>query len=64
MLGFFAAVTKIVPREAMREAVAKSVPSGTEELNLRAFDAGYDAYEKDYGAFAEATREEEVMVAK
>jgi 2-oxoglutarate ferredoxin oxidoreductase subunit gamma len=49
MLGFFAAVTKIVPREAMREAVAKSVPSGTEELNLRAFDAGWAAYEEEYG---------------
>ncbi len=40
MLGFFAAVTELVPREAMREAVAKSVPDGTQELNLRAFDAG------------------------
>jgi 2-oxoglutarate ferredoxin oxidoreductase subunit gamma len=49
MLGFVAAVTKIVPREAMREAVAQSVPPGTEELNLRAFDAGYAAYEEEYG---------------
>ncbi len=40
MLGFIAAVTKIVPVEAMREAVLASVPSGTEEINLRAFDAG------------------------
>lgn len=40
MLGFVAAVTKIVPVEAMREAVKASVPSGTEDINLRAFDAG------------------------
>ncbi len=62
MLGFFAAVTKIVPREAMREAVAKSVPDGTQELNLRAFDAGYDAYEKEYGGAGEAKESEEVLV--
>ena len=50
MLGFFAAVTKIVPLEAMREAVAEhSVPDGTEELNLRAFDAGWAAFEDEYG---------------
>lgn len=60
MLGFFAAVTEIVPREAMREAVAKSVPDGTQELNLRAFDAGYDEYEKEYGP--NAKKEEEVLV--
>ena len=58
-----AAVTKIVPHEAMREAVAKSVPDGTQELNLRAFDAGYDAYEKEYGDAASAQKEaEEVLV--
>jgi len=60
MLGFFAAVAKIVPREAMREAVAKSVPDGTQELNLRAFDAGWDAFEKEYGP--NARKEEEVLV--
>ena len=63
MLGFFAAVTKIVSHEAMREAVAKSVPDGTEELNLRAFDAGYDAYEKEYGGAATAKEEEAVLVS-
>jgi len=49
MLGFFGAVTKLVTREELREAVAASVPSGTEELNLQAFDAGWDYYEKEYG---------------
>jgi 2-oxoglutarate ferredoxin oxidoreductase subunit gamma len=42
MLGFFAAVTDIVPHEAVRKAVETSVPSGTEELNLKAFDSGYE----------------------
>jgi len=49
MVGFFAAVTRIASREAMREAVKSSVPAGTQELNLRAFDAGWAAFEADYG---------------
>jgi 2-oxoglutarate ferredoxin oxidoreductase subunit gamma len=50
MVGFFTAATKIVPKNAMRQAVKSSVPAGTEELNLRAFDAGWAAFESDYGA--------------
>lgn len=49
MLGFFAAVAKLMTREAMREAVRHSVPPGTEELNLRAFDSGWDYYDQEYG---------------
>jgi len=50
MLGFFAGVTEIVPRDAMREAVKASVPPGTEELNLKAFDAGLAYYDEQYGS--------------
>ncbi len=42
MMGFLAAVTDIVSVDAMRKAVEASVPKGTEELNLRAFDRGRD----------------------
>ena len=42
MLGFFGAVTGLIPVEALREAVKTSVPAGTEELNLKAFDKGYE----------------------
>jgi 2-oxoglutarate ferredoxin oxidoreductase subunit gamma len=42
MAGFFTAVTGLVSREAMRKAVETSVPKGTEELNLRAFEKGYE----------------------
>lgn len=42
MLGFFAAVTDVVSVEALREAVRTSVPKGTEEFNLQAFDKGYE----------------------
>lgn len=40
MVGFFAAVTKLVDTEALQKAVASSVPPHTRELNLKAFEAG------------------------
>jgi 2-oxoglutarate ferredoxin oxidoreductase subunit gamma len=42
MLGFFGAVGGVVPGEALRKSVETSVPAGTEELNLKAFDKGYE----------------------
>jgi 2-oxoglutarate ferredoxin oxidoreductase subunit gamma len=54
MVGFIAAVTNIVPRDAMRQAVRASVPAGTEELNLKAFDAGADYFDKVIAAKAAA----------
>lgn len=42
MLGFFGAVTDLIPKEALRKGVESSVPPGTEELNLKAFDKGYE----------------------
>ena len=50
MLGFFSAATRLVPPEQMRAAVEASVPAGTEELNLKAFDAGFAHFEESYGA--------------
>lgn len=55
MLGFFAAVSKIVSHEEMREAVKASVPPGTENLNLKAFDAGWAHFEQEYGDKKEKT---------
>jgi len=49
MLGFVAAATQIMPRETVRQAVEASVPAGTEELNLRAFDAGSAYFDEEYG---------------
>jgi 2-oxoglutarate ferredoxin oxidoreductase subunit gamma len=59
MLGFFAAVTRIASREEMHEAVKSSVPAGTEELNLKAFNAGWNHFEEEYGTAKKA--EEEVV---
>lgn len=52
MLGFVTAATGITPREIMREAVKASVPSGTEEVNVEGFDAGWAYFEKEYGSGA------------
>ncbi len=45
MVGFFGAVTNVLSPEALRQAVADSVPEAFRELNLRAFDKGFE-----YGA--------------
>lgn len=42
MLGFICGATGVVDVEVMREAVAASVPRGTESLNLQAVDTGYE----------------------
>ena len=51
MVGFLTAVSKVVSRDAARSAVEDTVPKGTEMLNLKAFDMGYEEGEK---ALAEA----------
>lgn len=42
MVGFFTAVTQFLEPEAVRKAVADSVPSTFQELNLKAFEKGHD----------------------
>jgi len=42
MLGFFTAVTKIVKPESMKKALPGLVPDRFLELNLKAFDKGYE----------------------
>lgn len=42
MLGFVAANTDVVSVNGLREAVLSSIPKGTEELNLKAFERGYE----------------------
>ncbi|MGD2039918.1 MAG: 2-oxoacid:acceptor oxidoreductase family protein, partial [Anaerolineae bacterium] len=41
MLGFWTAISGVVSKEAMRQSVADSVPPKTIEVNMKAFDAGY-----------------------
>jgi outer membrane biosynthesis protein TonB len=42
MMGFFTAVTKAVSPEAMKKALPGLVPDRFLDLNIRAFEKGYD----------------------
>jgi 2-oxoglutarate ferredoxin oxidoreductase subunit gamma len=42
MVGFFTAVSKLLSADAVRKAVADSVPPNFRELNIKAFDKGYE----------------------
>jgi len=42
MVGFFTAVTKLLGADSVRKAVADSVPAAFRELNLKAFEKGFD----------------------
>jgi len=42
MIGFFTAITGAVSKKAALETVRQSVPRGTEEKNIKAFDKGFD----------------------
>ena len=42
MVGFFGAVTALVDPDALRQAVADSVPPAMQALNLQAFDKGFE----------------------
>jgi 2-oxoglutarate ferredoxin oxidoreductase subunit gamma len=48
MVGFFTSVTHLLEPDAVRKAVADSVPSSFREINLLAFDKGFE-----YGASAQ-----------
>jgi 2-oxoglutarate ferredoxin oxidoreductase subunit gamma len=42
MLGAFVAITGLLEPEAAKKAVMANIPKGTEELNLKAFNRGYE----------------------
>jgi len=42
MTGFFGAVTRLLDGDALRKAVADSVPPAMQKLNLAAFDKGFE----------------------
>ncbi len=41
-LGYFIAKTGVVKKESVEEAIRRRVPGGTEDVNLKAFRAGYE----------------------
>ena len=42
MVGFFTAITQLMNKEAVLKAVAESVPSSFRDLNVNAFESGFD----------------------
>jgi 2-oxoglutarate ferredoxin oxidoreductase subunit gamma len=42
MMGFMTSLTSFVDGEAMRQAIRISVPQGTEDLNISAFERGFE----------------------
>lgn len=54
MLGALTALSDVVSEEAMRKAVLDSVPKGTEELNMQAFQRGYEYASAMLGGGADA----------
>ncbi|MBZ5598381.1 MAG: 2-oxoacid:acceptor oxidoreductase family protein [Acidobacteriia bacterium] len=62
MVGFFTAVTHLLDPDAVRKAVADSVPASFRDLNLKAFEKGFA-----YGSTAQAVTsdsEDEAIYAK
>ena len=58
MVGFFAAVTKLLDPESVRKAVEDSVPPAMAKLNLQAFDKGFE-----YGSELASRGEPELAAA-
>ena len=42
MLGALCKVSEVVNRKALEEAIASSVPKGKDQMNLAAFDMGFE----------------------
>jgi 2-oxoglutarate ferredoxin oxidoreductase subunit gamma len=57
MVGFFGAVTNVLTPDALRQAVADSVPEAFRDLNLKAFDKGFDYGTKNLSAVVEKDEE-------
>jgi 2-oxoglutarate ferredoxin oxidoreductase subunit gamma len=62
MVGFFAAVTGLVDAAALRKAVADSVPAHFADLNLKAFNKGFDYGTAKVRAMVEAGEVEEPAI--
>jgi 2-oxoglutarate ferredoxin oxidoreductase subunit gamma len=64
MVGFFTAVTHLLEADAVRKAVADSVPASFRELNLKAFEKGLEYGATALGATATANRADAELLAQ
>ena len=46
ILGALCRVTDVVSREALQRAIVDAVPKGKDQLNLRAFQLGFDEVQR------------------
>ena len=51
-LGLLVGLTDVVSRQALEEAVQARAPRGTEEMNLQALSAGFDAADRERAELA------------
>jgi len=42
VLGFLAATSDVIPVEAIKDSILSSIPPGTEDINIKAFELGYN----------------------
>jgi 2-oxoglutarate ferredoxin oxidoreductase subunit gamma len=42
MIGAFVAITELLNKDAIEKSIVENIPKGTEELNLNAFEKGYE----------------------
>jgi 2-oxoglutarate ferredoxin oxidoreductase subunit gamma len=42
LIGAFVAITGLLDKNAVKESIKANIPRGTEELNLSAFEKGYE----------------------
>jgi 2-oxoglutarate ferredoxin oxidoreductase subunit gamma len=42
MIGAFVSITNLMKEEAVKESIKENIPKGTEELNLAAFEKGFE----------------------
>lgn len=64
MVGFFAAVGGLLKPDSLRQAVADSVPESFKELNLKAFDKGFEYGTNKLGAAEDTDVHEAVGAGK
>ncbi len=64
MVGFFTAVTHLLDVDAVRKAVADSVPASFRDLNLKAFEKGYEYGVKSPAGKLESEELEHVSYAE
>jgi 2-oxoglutarate ferredoxin oxidoreductase subunit beta len=50
MLGFWTAIVGVVSKAAMRQAIAESVPPKTVDVNMKAFEVGYERGQQAAGS--------------